>query len=78
MIWAERFFIDIFKFTYAAGNQNGLKSGLEARQDIGAHIVADDHGIFGVTVNMIERRADNPRAGLANVEGFFASNTLNR
>ncbi|KEK28073.1 8-amino-7-oxononanoate synthase [Shewanella xiamenensis] len=37
MIWAERFFIDIFKLTYAAGNQNGLKSGLEARQDIGEH-----------------------------------------
>lgn len=31
MIWAERFFVDIFKFTHATGDQNGFKPSLEAR-----------------------------------------------
>ncbi|MEE2027778.1 hypothetical protein DIKCMJMK_01637 [Shewanella oneidensis] len=46
-------------------------------QNIGAHIVADDHSVFRVTINMIERGADNPRAGFAYVEGFFTSNSFN-
>ena len=78
MIRAERFFIDILKLTHAAGDQNSLKPCLKTRQDIGAHIVANDHGIFGMAVDMVERRADNPRTGLAHIKGLFASNTLYR
>ncbi len=31
MVRAERFFVDIFKFTHATGDQNGFKPRLEAR-----------------------------------------------
>lgn len=53
MIWAERFFVDIFKLTYATGDQNGFKPRLEACQNIGAHIVADNDSVFRVPINMI-------------------------
>lgn len=78
MIRAERLFIDIFKLAHSAGDQNGLKPRLKPRKNIGAHIVANDHGIFGMTIDMVERRADNPRAGLAHIKGLFASNPLYR
>lgn len=60
MIGAERLFIDIFKLTHAAGDQNSLKPRLKTCENIGAHIVTNDHGIFGMAVDMVERRTDNP------------------
>lgn len=76
MVWSEGLFINIFELTHAASDQNGLKPSLEARQNIGAHIIAYDHSIFRVAINMIKRRANNPGARFAHVERFFTGNTF--
>ena len=55
MVRAEGFFVNIFKLTHATGDQNGFKPSLEARQNIGAHIIAYDDSIFRVAINMIKR-----------------------
>lgn len=48
---------------------DGLQPRLKAGQNIGFQVIADDHRVFRMGLHLVQRGADNPRAGFADKKG---------
>ncbi len=77
MVRPKRHAVDIRHLAHPGEYQHGLEAGLEARQNIGAQVVADDEGVVGVGFHPVERRTDDPGARLAHVKRLLAGHPLN-
>ena len=66
--WPERHRINVIKLRDAGEDQYCLQTRLETGQNIGAQVVADNNGFFRVGLHFVQRGANDPRAGLADIE----------
>ncbi len=54
MVGSEGLFLYVFQLADTTGDQYGFQSGLKTGQNIGTHVIADNHGIFGMTIDMVQ------------------------
>ncbi len=78
MVGTEGLFLYILQLADPTGDQYGFQPSLKTGQNIGTHVIADNHGIFGMTIYMVQRRADDPTAGFSHVEGSATAYSLYR